>query len=58
MAVYLASELSPDPLPADEDEEIEVQPFPLNELVNMALNGELKDAKSVVGILRAAVHLE
>ena len=54
MALYLARDLSPDPLPQDIDEEIEVVSLPLNELVTMAHNGRLQDAKSVVGILRTA----
>jgi ADP-ribose pyrophosphatase len=58
MAVYLASDLTPDPLPADVDEVIEVRPTPLEELVAMARDGRLQDAKSTVGILRAAAFLE
>ena len=57
MAVFLAEGLSGDPLPMDEDEQIAVEPWPLAELVAMALDGRLDDAKSVVGILRAARHL-
>jgi len=57
MAVYLARDLSPAPLPGDADEEIEVQPMPLDELVAMALDGRLWDAKSIVGVLRVAKHL-
>ena len=57
MAVFLARDLSPAPLPADDDEQIEVVSYGLNELVKMALGGELQDAKSVVGILRAAAFL-
>jgi len=57
MKVYLVSGLHADPLPADMDEVIELQPLPLTELVSMAFDGRLKDAKSVVGILRAAFHL-
>ena len=58
MHLFLASNLSPDPLPADADEMITLQPMPLTELVNMALDGRLADAKSVVTILRAATHLK
>ena len=58
MAVYLASDLTPDPLPADVDEVIELRPAPLEELVEMARDGRLQDAKSAVGILRAAAFLE
>jgi ADP-ribose pyrophosphatase len=57
MAVYLARDLSPAPLPPDDDEEIEVVFHRFNELVTEALNGELQDAKSVVAILRAAAFL-
>lgn len=58
MAVYLARDLSPAPLPGDEDEEIEVRPMPMDELVAMALDGRMQDAKSVVGLLRVAAVLK
>ncbi len=57
MAVFLAEGLSGDPLPMDADEQIVVEPWPLAELAVMALDGRLDDAKSVVGILRAARYL-
>lgn len=57
MALYLATDLTEDPLPADADEEIQVAPYPLEELVGMAIDGRLQDAKSIVGLLRAAVYL-
>ena len=57
MGVYLARELSPAPLPPDADEEIEVVSYPFADLLAMALNGDLQDAKSVVAILRAAAYL-
>jgi len=57
MALYLATELSLDPLAADLDEELQVQPMPLAELIAMAQDGRLQDAKSTIGILRAAVYL-
>lgn len=58
MVVYLATGLTADPLPQDLDEEIVVKSYPLSELVEMAHDGRLQDAKSVVGILRAAWFLE
>ena len=58
MAIYLASGLSPAPLPADADEEIEVEKMPLRDLAKMALDGRLMDAKSVVALLRAAAYLD
>jgi ADP-ribose pyrophosphatase len=58
MAIYLATDLAPAPLPADVDEEIQVVPIPFDEVLSMASNGQLQDMKSVVGILRAAGHLK
>lgn len=57
MALFLAEGLSADPLPMDVDEEIAVEAYPLADVAAMALDGRLDDAKSVVGILRAARHL-
>lgn len=57
MAIFLARDLRPDPLPGDVDEEIVVEPWPLAELVAMALDGRLEDAKSVVALLRAEKEL-
>jgi ADP-ribose pyrophosphatase len=53
MALFLATGLSADPLPMDIDEQIAIESWPLTELVAMALDGRLDDAKSVVAILRA-----
>jgi ADP-ribose pyrophosphatase len=58
MAIYLATDLTVAPLPADVDEIIEVQPVPLDELAEMALNGQMQDAKSIVGIVRVVAHLK
>jgi len=58
MAVYLASSLEEDPLPQDEDEVIEVVSMPLSELALMAQDGRLRDAKSIVAILRTIFYLE
>lgn len=55
---YLATELTADPLPHDVDELIEVQPMDLIELKAMAMDGRLLDAKSIIGILKTAHHLE
>lgn len=57
MHIYLARDLARDPLPADIDEQIELEPRLLNDLVDMAINAELQDAKSVIGILRTALFL-
>ena len=57
MRLYVATELEADPLPGDPDEQIELETWPLAELVQMAQHGRLHDAKSVVGILQTAVFL-
>ena len=56
MHVYAASDLHWDPLPADEDEEIELKPLSFDDAFTMALNGELQDAKSIVALLRVKTH--
>lgn len=58
MNIHLASGLQYDPLPQDVDEEIEVVPYSFDDLFAMAVDGRLQDAKSVVGILRTAFHLQ
>jgi ADP-ribose pyrophosphatase len=58
MTYFLATQLHYDPLPQDIDEEIEVVPMRFRTLLTMALNGQLYDAKSVIGILRTAYFLE
>jgi ADP-ribose pyrophosphatase len=58
MALYLALDLTPDPLNPDEDEQFERELRPLTELVEMAVDGRLQDAKSIVAILRAARYLK
>lgn len=58
MHIYLAQQLSPDPLPGDADEQISLQPMPLTTLVTMAQDGRLQDGKSVIALLRTAVYLQ
>ena len=58
MHILLATGLSEDPLPMDEDEEIELAPMPLETLVDMALTGKIIDAKSIIGILQTAHYLK
>ena len=53
MHVYLASDLRPDPLPGDEDEFISLEPIPIRQAYDMALNGELQDGKSLAALLLA-----
>jgi 8-oxo-dGTP pyrophosphatase MutT (NUDIX family) len=52
--LFLATNLSPARGGPDADEVFEVEWWPLKEAVKKALNGEFTDAKTVIGILRAA----
>jgi ADP-ribose pyrophosphatase len=57
MHLYLATELAPvheGGLAPDEDERLELRPIPFAEAVAMAGRGEIRDAKSLVGLLWVA----
>jgi ADP-ribose pyrophosphatase len=56
--LFLAQDLQDAPLDPDEDEDIETERIPLAEAVRMVERGELRDAKSITGILLAARLLE
>jgi len=51
MAIYLAQDLRPGSAQPEEDEVIETKFFPLRAAVQMVLQGEIRDAKTMVGIL-------
>lgn len=55
--VYLASDMYPDALPQDDDEDISVVKIPLPELERMLAAGELQDAKTIAGLAMARPHL-
>ena len=50
--LYVCSELTPDPLPGDEDEDIEVVRVTREEALAAIDEGRIIDAKSIAGILR------
>jgi 8-oxo-dGTP pyrophosphatase MutT (NUDIX family) len=54
MRVYLAHGLTPSVLPPDEDEVIQVEKIPFPDAVRLAINGQIRDAKTVAGLLLAA----
>ena len=58
MAVFLATELSHDPLEADEDEFLQVEKISVNEAIQMAERGEMPDAKSLAALFLAGPHLK
>ena len=51
--IYLATELEFIDSHPDEDEFVEVTKIPLNQLVDMVMSGEIKDAKTQIAILKA-----
>jgi ADP-ribose pyrophosphatase len=51
--LYLATDLEPAPLPADNDEEIEIIPMTGAAALAAIQNGDICDAKSITGILLA-----
>lgn len=53
--LFLAKGLTPDPLPMDEEEDIEVVKLSLDEALQKALSGEIIDAKTLVGIYYLAL---
>jgi len=56
--LYLATGLTPAPSAPDDDEVFQVEWWPLAVAVDRATNGELTDAKTIIGILRAAARLK
>ncbi|MBE6904001.1 MAG: NUDIX hydrolase [Ruminococcaceae bacterium] len=55
--IYMAQDLSFGEQNLDEDEFLEVMRLPISEAKRKALSGEFKDAKTIVGILRACDRL-
>src|SRR5512141_3400897 len=58
MAVFLATELKENPLPADDDDFLNVEKIPLKKAIEMAEHGDIPDAKSLAALLLARPHLE
>lgn len=54
--LFLATGLTPAMSQPEADEVFQVEWWPLEQAVERARNGELADAKTVIGILRAAAH--
>ena len=55
--LYLATDLTPGPTEFDFDEHIENMTVPLPEAFAMIRRGEIEDAKTIAGLVRAALHL-
>jgi len=57
MAVFVATDLTPDPLPGDADEFLQVERMPVQEALRMAERGQLPDAKSLAALFVARQSL-
>lgn len=53
MHAYLATGLRPDPLPADEDEDLELVPVPWDDIPRLIREGKILDAKSLSALQMA-----
>jgi ADP-ribose pyrophosphatase len=53
MHAYLATDLSPASLPADDDEYISVERVPLDSIPGLIDSGEIQDSKSIASLLLA-----
>jgi len=57
MTIYLARELTSGHAEPEDDESIECKLLPLSEVVDMALSGEIRDGKTIAGVLWLAESL-
>ena len=57
MVVFLARDLTPDPLPSDADEFLEVVRVGVQEAMRMAEGGQIPDAKSLAALFMSRPHL-
>ena len=55
--IYLALGLHPGECHPDQDEFLNVERIPFDEMVHRCLNGEIEDAKTVAAVLKAKVQL-
>jgi ADP-ribose pyrophosphatase len=55
--IYLAKNLTPDPLPADIDEFISVERISIQEAYQLAEKGKIRDAKTLAALLLARKYL-
>lgn len=58
MVVFLATDLSRNPLQADEDEFLQVETIPVKKALEMAEQGDVPDAKSLAALFLAKHYLE
>jgi ADP-ribose pyrophosphatase len=56
--LYLATDLVPDPLSAEDTAGIEVVPVPLTQIPDLISSGKIQDGKSIVGLLFYLEHFK
>ena len=54
---FLAQDLSPNPLPMDPDEDIVIEQMDVERALGMLQRGEIMDAKTIIGLSLALLHL-
>ena len=57
MYIYLATSLRPDPLPADEDEFLTIEPVAVSEVYRLASAGGIQDCKTLAALFLARPYL-
>jgi ADP-ribose pyrophosphatase len=57
MRVYLATGLTPSPLPKDPDEDLSIEKFPIEKVYEIAQKGEIRDAKTLGALFLARTRL-
>ena len=57
MYAFLATDLKPDPLQADDDEFLKVRAIPTREVYDMVQKGEIKDSKTLAALLLAEKYI-
>ena len=55
---YLALDLQPGEMHLDENELLSVEEVDIDELVELIMTNKMKDAKTIIGVLKAKNHLE
>ena len=56
--LYLALDLEPGEMHLDHNELLSVECIDIDELIDKAMANELKDAKSIIGVMKAKLYLE
>jgi len=58
IAIYMATGLSQHDMHTDEDEFVSVRSFPLHQAVQMVMAGEIRDSKTIAGLLMAQMKYQ